>query len=243
MKILHYVIGLLLLLLSLLPLVGCARTVTDKTVVLTAEFQISFAQPPDLQKYQYVLVFSQHKIPSIKLPVLNSASPPYFPLPGLTFDPSHQDFIINDRTISYYYSTYFNTFTRYILLHRDEAKLYAENTTSFSITSPEDHHQFTYDRTFEYTLSVQGNVMTLKFRPELLYSTILGKPLYFSILTLSIPDTTYESGIIIDQLNVIPQLSVVATETQNNVETQDNAYQDSTSLPAIDITKWRVTLF
>ncbi len=106
---------------------GCSRSITSKTVILTARITVVFDGPVDLDRFDYLLVFSPS--PGLTLPA-NSAPYLYFPTPGRSFN--DQYFLTHYGSIGTFYTQYYNTWSDYMLVGRGIRAVYKSGGTQFT---------------------------------------------------------------------------------------------------------------
>lgn len=147
---------------------GCARTFTSRTAVLTMKVTLTFEGPVDLNKFNYLLIFSKNS--GITLPP-NTAPFPYFPTPGRTFNTDYLS--TNYPGLSFYYKNYYTTWSDYMIFAPNTRAVYESGSTAFVAPTTNINGQevvatenffFSPTSGFSPSLEINGNTMTISFQ-------------------------------------------------------------------------------
>ncbi|NBV83041.1 hypothetical protein EBR57_02840 [bacterium] len=147
---------------------GCARTFTSRTAVLVMKVTLTFEGPVDLNKFNYMLIFSRSK--GITLPP-NTAPFPYFPTPGRTFN---TDYLLrNSSGLSTYYQNFYTTWSDYMIFGTNTRAVYSSGGTAFvTPTTNIDGNEVVATQNFFFSptsgfspsVEINGNTMTISFQ-------------------------------------------------------------------------------
>jgi hypothetical protein len=219
---------------------GCARSLTNKSLVKTIEFKLTLREDVDPNNYQYIIAFSNTS-EDILFPKINDASP-YFPTPGRRYDLGNLQFI-QDGGISYLYQNYFYTWKDYVVFFGNKIDRYKGSATGFS-KDTQNNLSYLVDQGFRYGSLIQnGNTLIISFDlmqlswlfPQLLDSDIL----FFKFSTLEkIPNDDSESGKFMDVCLGSPSIFLRKTELVKNSEISNPFIKG----PA-DIISWQVQIY
>jgi hypothetical protein len=238
-------------------LIGCARTVTDKSIDTLIKIEMEFESMVSLKSnIQYAIVFSDQ--PNI-LPIDNlSYQKLYLPLPGRLYSNAsiNENFVTQYRTISAMKRDFYSGWTHYMLISRDNANgenvvFYKANlhNESQSRYFTEDHNQYLPEKGFVYQngyqLQIRNQHLILSFDLNRLTSpldvdALKGETRYMQLFSLSISDST-PSGVLIDALiEPVP----IAIKANYRVELNDNidTFNDSNS-GELNIKKCTISIY
>lgn len=218
---------------------GCARAVTDKTVNLTFALKINFRGNIDTSKYRYGIVLSTSGTP--QFPSIGTQD--YFPTPGSHYDPSNTYLLTHSTGITYYYQSFYDTWSDYVVSVGNTFNLYQSNSTAFSATTTQNAIYVPVSR-----VNIQHNLGAVTSQIQIViplqYLSSSGPLLYFGVYTTSITDSPVidgtESGLILDQLrSTDPNLQMKAGAPTNTVFDQTNS-----DIPAAaDIISWEAVIY
>ena len=223
-----------LLVMSVLLLAGCARTVSSLDDTLNLEFKLKTSGSTN-SDVLYVIAFStsQQIIPQ------DPNFDDYFLLPGKNFDDGTLA-TISDRTISYYYNNFFQYWTKFLYIKQGTVDLIQPASSSFSasINSAENHLSFDKKQGFEYQYKQSSaNELTLIIDiDQLNYEA--GDSIYFSVITLR--SDSSESGFIQDFL--IDDSSHQIQFIQYQEKIGDHAESATIDSP-FDINQWQYKVY
>ena len=239
MNIHHYLIRNSIKIITLLGLLyligGCARTVTEKDVILNIEMTIRFRSSINPSDYNYGVAFGT-STPQTPIP------PPtdFFPTPGFNYDESNEILLANNG-INYYYANYFNNWSDYLYLHdpnigiqliKSNGNGFASTTTSNALYLPEISYQ--------NTQSIDSNTLTIQFPLDQL--SIEPNPLYFRIFVTEKTKhsgQTFETGNLLD----ISQAENNFIQLSGQQEQYSNEEQNQTLNGSSDIIYWYIKIF
>ena len=197
-------------------LMGCARTVTDKSIDTLITIEMEFESMVSLQSdIQYAIVFSDQ--PDI-LPIDNAAYQQlYLPLPGRSYSNAsiNANFDAEYQTIAALKRDFYSGWTNYIIINRDTAS--GENAVFYKATRynqsqsryfNEDHNQYAGEKGFVYQngydLQIRNQRLIISFDLNQLtspfaFDDLVGQTRYMQLFTLSMSDST-QSGVLVDAL-------------------------------------------
>tara|TARA_B100000427_G_scaffold329402_2_gene345479 strand:+ start:15703 stop:16389 length:687 start_codon:yes stop_codon:yes gene_type:complete len=224
-----------IIVLSLLLLTGCARTISSGDDVINLEFKISTQGPINTSNTIYLLVFSSTQLILSEEATLDD----YFIFPGKNFDDSILA-TLPDKDINYYYTHYFQYWKQFLYLTNNSIELTTASANSFdaSIATIEDHQSIEPSQGFEGIQSIHADTLTITVDiTQLGYEE--SDTVYFSILTFE-KDTSSEAGIIKDFLT--NDSSHVIDLTKNQLNSGNNS--ENTSLDTHhDIVQWQYRVY
>lgn len=228
------IIGLISVLIIIATL-GCSRSVTSKTVILTARVTITFDGPVDLDQINYLLIVSQSS--NLTLPP-NSAPYLYFPTPGRSFN--DQYFLSNYGSIGDFYSQYYSTWSDYLIIGRNLRAAYKSGSTQFTAptTTVDGETQiatsnFTFPPTSGFTpvASVNGNQLTITFQIDQLTSA---SQFYLQVATVAKNVNSdmvgYDAGEFRDKLSSPILVLVQQSNAPQTIPETDNSDQKGTDI-------------
>ena len=187
----------IILLLILYLLSGCARTVSTDTNLLHLDITFSTAGPIDKSDSIFIVVLSSLPtiLPFNQSPNIND----YFIFPGKSFDVQFGD--MPDRSINYYYSTYFKNWNQFFFINNLTIEQYQADNDFFddTIVTNQDHFKYKQNEAFSSSLSYPSSSQ-IKFSIDL---DRLGyadnSTVYFSIFSIN-KDGLNDSGFIQDYM-------------------------------------------
>lgn len=147
---------------------SCARTFTSRTSILTMRITMTFAGPVNLEKYNYLLIFSENS--GISLPP-NTAPFIYFPTPGRTFNTDY--LMTHYGGLSEYYANYYTTWSDYMMFSKTGPSVYQASGDSFIAPTTvidgvevvaTDNFFFAPTAGFTPDISINGNTLTITFQ-------------------------------------------------------------------------------
>jgi hypothetical protein len=217
----------------LLSISACARTVTDKSELLQMELEIALRGTLTTNTV-VAIAFSLNAPPTMP----SGSDVSYFPLPGQTLDNG-----LLTTPLETYYSSYFSTWSDYVLCQLGGPSLYTSGSTGFPETTT-DNTSIAPDTAFNVSHNFQSTTSTLKlgfFIGEIAGASA-GDTLYITMLTTRHNGTDEgSSGYFQDVL-----LAPIAIQLRAGQEVQKLPGQEDVdeSLPAAsDIQAWRVRIF
>lgn len=228
-----YYISLSLILVLLLS--GCARTVSSSDETLHLEFNVSTNGPINTQDSIYVVIFSSSQT---ILPI-NPNIDDYFIFPGKNLDDAELA-TYPDRSITYYYNTYFKHWQQFLYIHNGTIELFQSSSDGFSQSTATIQSHLSYAKTqgFEYQynnspsnmISITLDIQQLGYEHD--------DSIYFSILTLRNDST--ESGFIQDFLidDTSHQINLIKHQ-ENMGDHPENTILDNHR----DITQWQYSIY
>jgi len=222
---------------------SCARKVTDTSVNLEVEFDITFRGPIDLSKYNYYVLLS-----SSTSPLTPSQPPPdeYFPSPGRLFNAASPYITAHSNGITYFYQTYFSTWSDYLIYNKDGLSFYPSNATHFDPTtdlanSVGNYPPNTNFKTTYFAVDTATNTLKIRFSTQYL-SNSTATNLHFTFVTsrYGTDDGDNGTGTILDVLDSqTPYEPLVVQDTAGTPDTSGDVPNDA----GADITSWRFKVF
>ena len=165
------------LLLSLIILTSCAKTVTLKEEAGTEiTFQITFESSPNFNQNKYYIIFNTATF------LLNTnLDNNYFFIPGETFLKSPLDIASGGEGLDYFYSNYFYSWGGILTLKENDITLTSGPFANELTSGSEEHFNYSSDLLTISNYNVENNVIsfTLPLSDINVDDTIL----YFSIVT------------------------------------------------------------
>ena len=230
-------LGIVILLLISLFGLGCARSITEKSLQKTITFQVTFREKVNLNQYAYYFIFSQLSTPNITLPAINPGSPKYLPTPGRTYDNGNIQFL-QDGGLQPLYTQYYRSWVDYAVCYNGTVSRYKSDGLGFKVSS--NNLSIAADLGFRYNFENSGQTLTFSFDlthiQYILPSLSDDDILYFKFASVAIKDGS-ESGTLIDTLDSNPFIPLKKRSELPGTE-QSNAL-----LPAsADIISWKVSV-
>jgi hypothetical protein len=235
MTLRHLLLSSLIILLFSL---GCARTVTDKDVILNIQFEVTFEGAIDTSKYNYLVLFSKVSSPNIELPdKYTGSTDQYFPTPGRNFEEA--PLILLSQTINDLYDDYFDTWSDYILINSDETLLYSSGSTGFETTS--DNLLYVEEQGFTVDNDYSNGDTKILFSFDIDFLSASAESIrYISFATTEITDDGGPvSGYFRDKIDQQFELTI----KQNEEFTEQDDANDSNIPDGAEIKAWRVEVF
>ena len=224
-----------IIILSLLLLTGCARTVLSGDDILNLEFKIFTKGPINTNNTIYLLVLA----PSSSIIDDKATRDDYFIFPGKNFNDATLANLAN-KTINYYYTHYFQNWLQFLYMTNNSIELTQATSNSFdsSISTINDHQSIEPSLGFEGIQSISSNTLTITVDiAQLGYEET--DTVYFSILTFE-KDTSSEAGILKDFLTNDSSHFIDLTLGQIN----SGYHSENTSLDTYyDIVQWQYRVY
>ena len=221
-----------LFIMSLLLLCGgCAETVTDKTLRSPeVQFEITLKTPPNFTAYDYLIILSNSNALNV-----DTTSPNFYLFtPGRPVDKNPDPIGTPAINFMTYYSTYFSTWTDYIVFNTINPQLY-KGAFSKNTATKAAHDAYTASTSFNPNNNTSNNTLRFTFSTEYLHHNT--NQLYFTIITSKKNDGTDEVGNIQDHLNSIKSIQIESGRQETGIHINTGAPNS-----AADITHWKVSI-
>ncbi len=231
---------LLVGILSLFSLFGCARSLTTPTQALKLDLRITFKGTIDTTRYRYYVLFSSSAFPTLP----NFGTSEYMPTPGNGYNENDDLFRRNDGGISYYYQHYFSTWMDYIATY--QSTLYLNPSGASAFVASQNATYAPVSRTGMTFEVIGGNQIHLQI--PLSYLSQDSGRLYIDIMTTDIRDTTDlgqgkpPSGQILDHLHGIKPTLVTGIATFPAIRGDESTTLDNVN-DAANIQSWEAYTF
>jgi hypothetical protein len=222
-------LSIILLILLIALISGCARTVTTKLPVGN-QIVLTYRMEGNINSaYKYYIIFS----PTITPLLPNVADDPYLIGPGETYDPAKINIGGPTDNISYYYQNYLYTWSDYIVLEGGPAGNFKITTGPFSsATTSANHYSYTASQSILAVSSSSKNV-TVTFDLSRLNNASPITRVYFDFFTVS------GNAHLIDHLDSAQSIQNLSTSIVNG---DDNADAVPVTNPDLNITTWTVQI-
>ena len=224
---------------------GCARTVSTDSDIFNIEIKLSLNAAVNTSNYNYYIIFSTQSSPLIEPQIIETLNE-YFPTPAQTYSNLGVDLNSNAAgDLSYYYSTYFSTWSDYILIQDNQVYFVQSEDTGFD-ESTTDNASYVNSLTFDSSLLVVDNTITITFDSDQL-NLIEDDILYFSFLTAK-RSSTYssndQSGLLQDTISEQGSITIKLYQEEKNLNESITSSVSGGSIDmASDITAWEVSIF
>lgn len=224
---------------------SCARTVSQDNDQLYIEIKLKLNAYVDTQNYNYYVLFSKSQTPLIEPQYIQPLNE-YFISPGLYYSDLGLASNPNaDGQVSYYYSTYFSTWSDYIIIQNNQAILVQSGANTFSPTTT-NNADYTASLNFDHTLSIITNTITLTFSVDQL-NVSENDVLYCRFLTskrtnqYGSPD---QAGLIQDTISEQISVLLQSQEEEKNLNESVISSDFGGSIDAkSDIISWEISIF
>ena len=239
----QYMSIVLCLFIGFTCLFSCARTVTGTEDTLFIEFNITFNDTVDSSLYNYYLLFSKSNTSAIAPDTINIEE--YFISPALTYSTIGVDFNANaNGSIQYYYETFFNTWSDYIIIQDGASNLISSESDAFLSTTT-DNDNYIIDLYFEHSLEINDRTITVTFDIEQL-DLIADDTLYFRFLTAKRATefgSNDQSGLLQDTISETKSILLSNQQESSSTESIQSSEFGGAIDMAGDIISWEVSVF
>jgi hypothetical protein len=217
---------------------GCANTAkTDSPEIRIVQITLKFRGPIDVNAFQYYIALSGQTRPLV--PEIPPSK--YFPTPGRTYNDAHPDFQNQTDAILPFYTSFFNTWSDYIVVGRRGISLFKSNSTGFTATSADDHFNYLENILFSGTYTTSGSTMIIRFQ-MLELSAASATQLYYSIFTSEVTDSPVtEAGTLRDILQDA-QAAELVIDVEKNAQIGPFFDSEDTSATASDLVEWSIDI-
>jgi hypothetical protein len=228
----------IVLLIGSLIVSGCARNVSTKETVLTADFTLNFKQAPAPNiRYYIILSNTQTTVPQ---PI----SGEYFPTPGSLFNENDVFLQAKPTKLQHYYQTFFSSWQDYIVIDingagQPSSRLFSSNSQRFDANTTSSNRYIQTIGFVPFVLVVSDRTLRIRFSlKDMPWAT---NALYFQIATAKLTDGT-ESGTIQDIID-LPNLGIPVL---NQAQIDLISDQEDTALgidASADLLSWSVRIW
>tara|TARA_A100001015_G_scaffold315807_1_gene428513 strand:+ start:798 stop:1538 length:741 start_codon:yes stop_codon:yes gene_type:complete len=224
---------------------GCARTISTDSDIFNIEIKLSLNAAVNTSKYNYYIIFSTQSTPLIEPQIIETLNE-YFPTPAQSYSNLGLDLNSNaNGSLAYYYSTFFSTWSDYILIQDNSVYFVQSGSTSFAADTT-DNASYVNSLTFDSSLTVLNNTITLTFDTDQL-GLVENDILYFTFLTAkrsSSYGSNDQSGLIQDTISEQSYITISLQQEEKNLnESITSSESGGTIDMASDITSWEVSIF